>query len=69
VLRILSLANGNLLTWSSVSNKSYRVVATPDLGANFVPVSGLLTATNSTTSYLDGPATNSRKFYRVNVLP
>jgi len=55
LLRILSLANGNLLTWSSVANKNYRVLTTPDLATNFVPLSGLLTATNSTTSYLDAP--------------
>jgi hypothetical protein len=69
VLRILNLANGNLLTWTSVSNKTYRVFATADLTPNFVPISGVITAANSTASYLDNAATNSRKFYRVNVLP
>ena len=65
LLRILSLSGGNLLTWSSVSNKTYRVLAIPDLLSNFVPISGLTTASASTTSYLDTSATNSRKFYRV----
>ena len=69
MLRILNLANGNLLTWSSVSNKTYRVFATADLATNFVPISGVITAANSTASYLDNAATNARKFYRVNVLP
>jgi hypothetical protein len=69
VLRILNLANGNLLTWASVSNKAYRVLATADLATNFVPISGVITAASSSASYLDNSATNSRKFYRVNVLP
>lgn len=69
VLRILNLANGNLLTWTSVSNKTYRVLATVDLATNFVPISGVITAASSSVSYLDNAATNSRKFYRVSVLP
>jgi glycosidase len=69
VLRILSLANGNLLTWSSVSSKTYRVLATATLPSNFVPISGVITAGNSTASYLDTGATNPQRFYRVNVLP
>jgi hypothetical protein len=69
VLLILSLANGNLLTWSSVSNKTYRVQATANLATNFVPISGVVTAAGATANYLDAPATNSRRFYRVNVLP
>jgi hypothetical protein len=69
VLRILSLAGGNQLTWSSVSGKTYRVLATSDLTTNFVPISGVLTAAGPTATYLDSPATNSSGFYRVNVLP
>jgi hypothetical protein len=69
VLRILNLANGNLLTWSSISNKTYRVFAAADLGTNFVPISGVITANTFTSSYLDSAATNSTKFYRINVLP
>jgi len=69
VLRILSLAEGNLLTWSSVSGKTYHVFATADLTTDFVPISGVVTAASTTATYLDSPATNSRNFYRVNVLP
>jgi hypothetical protein len=69
VLRILTLANGNLLTWSSVPDKTYRVLATTDLTTNPVPISGVITAAGPTASYLDNAATNSRKFYRINVLP
>src|SRR5262249_9663056 len=59
LLRILSLANGNLLTWSSVSGKTYRVLATANLPSNFIPISGVVTAANSTSSYLDNGATNA----------
>jgi hypothetical protein len=69
VLRILSLADGNLLTWSSISGKTYRVFATADLTTNFVPISGVVTAASLSATYLDSPATNSCKFYRINVLP
>ena len=69
VLRILSLANGNLLTWSSVSNRTYLVLATAGLATNFVPISGVVTATGPTASYLDSTPTDSCKFYRINVLP
>jgi len=69
VLRILSLAGGNLLTWSSVSGKTYRVVVTADLHTNLVPISGVVTAAGPTATYGDSPATNSARFYRINVLP
>ena len=69
VFRILSLSKSNLVTWSSVSNKAYRVQATPDLSASFIPLSGAITAAGPTSTYLDTAPTNSRKFYRVNLLP
>jgi hypothetical protein len=69
LLRILNLTTGNLLTWSSISGKTYRVLGTTEVVTNFVPVSGVITATTVTASYPDTTATNSRRFYRVNVLP
>jgi hypothetical protein len=69
VLRILSLADGNRLTWSSVSSRTYRVWSTCDLTANSMPVSGVVTASGPTATYLDPTTTNSGKFYRINVLP
>lgn len=68
-LRILNLTTGNLLTWSSISGKTYRVLGTTDVGTNFTPVSGVITASNATASFLDLAATNAQQFYRVNVLP
>jgi hypothetical protein len=69
VPRILSLTYGNLLTWSSVSNNIYQVMAATNLAAGFIPISGVITATGPTTLYLDIGATNSQKFYRVEMVP
>ena len=69
VLKILSLSTGNLLTWSSVSGKTYQVHATADLLTNFAPLSGIVTGVAPTATYLDTAATNSAKFYRVKIWP
>ncbi len=69
VLRILNLAHGNLLTWTSVSTKTYQVIATTNLAGGFVPISGVVTAAGPTSFYMDLGATNSQKFYRVEVFP
>ena len=68
-LRILSLTGGNLLTWSSISGKTYRVLGTTEVATNFTPISGVITAATATANFLDLGATNSHRFYRVNVLP
>ncbi|TAK93942.1 MAG: hypothetical protein EPO07_17465 [Verrucomicrobia bacterium] len=69
VLRILSLSTGNLLTWSSVSGKTYQVHATPDLLTGFAPLSGTITGLGTTATYLDAGATNAQRFYRVKIAP
>ena len=63
------IAAGDQLTWSSISGKTYRVLATSDIATSFVPVSGVVTAAGPTAAYLGSPATNSARFYRVNALP
>ncbi len=68
-LRILSLSTGKVLTWASVAGRTYRVMATSDVITNPVPISGVITATSTTTTFTDSPATNSGQFYRVNVVP
>lgn len=68
VLRILHLTPEKLLTWSAVPGKLYRVWGTSVATGAFVPVSGVITAATATASYADS-ATNSFRFYRVNVLP
>ena len=69
VLQILSLGSGNLVTWSAVPGKTYRVFAVSDLAASFTQLSGVVTAVTATATYLDAPPTNAHRFYRVNVLP
>ncbi len=69
VLRILSLSTGNLLTWSSVSGKTYQVEVATNLLMGFVPLSGAVNATMTTATYLDPAATNAARWYRVKVAP
>ena len=68
-LRILNLTTGKLLTWSSVSGRTYRVLGAASLGTGFAPISGVLAASNSTAVFLDTTGTNSRQFYRLEVVP
>jgi len=69
VLRIVSFTGGNLVSWSSVSGRVYQVLATPSLTGTLAPISGSISATTSVTSFPDPVATNTSKFYRVQVLP
>jgi glycosidase len=69
VPRILSLTSDYLLSWSSVSNNIYQVMVTTNLAVSFSPISGVITATGPTTFYLDMGATNSQKFYRIEMAP
>jgi hypothetical protein len=58
------------LTWTAVSNASYRLEFNPSLAnlSNWNPVPGDVTATSNTVSKLD-PLTPSNRLYRVRVLP
>jgi glycosidase len=69
VLRILNLTTENLLAWSSVSGRTYQVLATPGLGTSFTPISGMITATAATASCWLPETTNATRFYRVGVWP
>jgi glycosidase len=69
VFRILSLTSDRWLTWSSVSGRTYRVFGAANLTSSFIPVSGVITAAMATASFADHSATNSSRFYRVNVSP
>jgi len=69
---VVTIAGRNAtITWSSTPGNNYMVRATTKLGAAFVPVSGVITATGLSTSYVDTsnfpPA--SQKFYRIEVVP
>jgi hypothetical protein len=69
VLRITDFENGNLLTWSSVSNRTYQVEATTNLATGFNAISGALTASGPSTSFTDNAATNATKYYRIKLIP
>jgi len=69
---VVTIAGKNAtITWSSTPGNNYRVLATTNLSAPFAPVSGVITATGLSTSYVDisnsPPA--SQKFYRIEVVP
>ncbi|MCX6896709.1 MAG: alpha-amylase family glycosyl hydrolase [Verrucomicrobia bacterium] len=68
-LRILSFTGGSTLTWSSVTGRTYKVLAASALGAGFTPASGVITGASATASWLDPNATNAAKFYRVQLQP
>ena len=70
---ILSLAlpgpDSIALTWSAVSNATYRVQYKSDLNAtNWTDLAGDISATNTTASKTDVRAT-PRRFYRIEVIP
>jgi hypothetical protein len=58
------------MTWTAVSNLSYRLEFNPDLSnlTNWTAVPGDITATSNTASKLDA-LTPSNRLYRVRVLP
>jgi hypothetical protein len=70
VLRILAYTPATHdLVWASVAGKVYQVKATLALTSSFVPLGGAVTAAAATAVYQDVTATNTVKFYRVQVVP
>jgi len=74
VLRIISSerdgANGITLTWASVSNRTYRISCKGDV-SDFVwnDLTGLIRATNSTTTWTTNlPATARKVFFKIRTL-
>jgi hypothetical protein len=65
---VLSMEDGSVLSWTSVSGKNYQVWSTTDLGIPFTNLGGVITATGPTTR-----STNTfpdpLRFYRVQVFP
>jgi hypothetical protein len=65
---VLSTSNV-LLSWTAVSNKTYRLEFNPDLGlTNWDAVPGDVTTVSNRATKLDA-LTSSNRFYRVRVLP
>jgi hypothetical protein len=66
-LEITSIANG-LIAWNSIAGKSYQVMASDDLSAGFEPISGIISASGTNSSFYDVNYTNGpAKFYLVQV--
>jgi hypothetical protein len=61
--------NGSsVLAWSSVAGKNYQVWTTTNLSTPFTPISGMISASGSTTRYTNNPAEVAR-YYRVQLFP
>ncbi len=69
VLEITALANGNLVVWSSVSNRQYQVWATTNLNVPMAPISTILPSGGSSTFFNDTSPDPVCKFYRIQVVP
>jgi subtilisin-like proprotein convertase family protein len=71
---ILSLAGDGttsiVITWSAVSNVTYRVEYNTDLSdTNWVDLPPDITATSGTASAVDSPGEVAQRFYRVKIAP
>jgi hypothetical protein len=63
------LGNDFKLTWTALSNRTYRVEFNPDLApSNWTALPGDVVGVSNTASKLD-PLTPSNRLYRVRVLP
>jgi hypothetical protein len=68
-LRLNRVANG-LVDWTSVAGKNYQVLASTNLSAGFVPVSPIISATNTNCFFLDTNYTKMPdRFYQIQVIP
>ena len=71
---ILSLAGAGttnvVITWSAVSNVTYRVQHQSNLGSpTWLDLAPDVTATNTTASAVDNPGGATTRFYRVRIVP
>jgi hypothetical protein len=70
ILSITTLTGAVTITWSAVSGSSYRVQYTPDFNlTSWTALIPDISATNSTASATDNPASDAQRFYRVVLLP
>ena len=65
---ILSLQGNDVLSWTSVSGKTYQVWSTTNLGIPFTPIGGVITASGPTTQSTNN-SSDSTRFYRIQVFP
>lgn len=69
VLRITGLANESQLSWRSVSNISYQVVATTNLLYPMSVISPVIRASEPMTFWTDPAPDAVKRFYRIQVVP
>ena len=68
-LQITSLANNNqLVVWDSAPGVNYQVLATTNLFTPFLPISGPIPGSGSSTVFYD-PDSSIQKFYEIQMLP
>jgi hypothetical protein len=65
---VASMADKNLLNWSSVSGKTYMVWSTTNLAVPFTAFSGVVTATAPTLTFTNNP-TNAARYFKVQLFP
>ena len=58
----------NLLSWSSVSGKTYQVWSTTNLAVPFTAYSGMVTAIAPTITFTNSP-TNATRYFKVQLFP
>lgn len=69
-LRINQQSSGiRYVVWQSVPGIKYQVLGTVNLAAPFTAVSGIILATDTTTSFSDSAETGNVKYYRIVVVP
>jgi len=63
-------SNGLSFAWITSPNQTYQIQYTKNLSMNsWSNLTGVLTASNATSSFMDSAASNSQRFYRVVLLP
>jgi hypothetical protein len=63
-------SNGNrMITWTSEPGEDYQVLSTTDLSMAFLPISGIITATGYTTSFLDSAPAGQVRYYEILEVP
>jgi len=65
---VLTMQTGSVLSWSSVAGKTYQIWSATNLAVPFIPFGGTITA-NGTTLQSTNPASDSARYYRVQIFP
>jgi hypothetical protein len=74
-LRIISVTHqagvGTTVSWTTVPGKKYQLMGTTTVEnpASYTNIGGVITAAGSSASQLDSAASDSRKYYKVKVVP